>query len=108
LFTADGAIRLVGADFSGQLNCRGAKLAGEDNDGYALLGDSMKVSGDVFLDQNFIVTGAIRLRSARVGGVLELWVRDSEYLSHVSGRRLEPCPGDVVVDVAVDHGQCLA
>jgi hypothetical protein len=41
-------------------------------------------------------------------GQLELWVRDSEHKSHVSGRVLEPCSGDVVIDVAVDDGQCLA
>jgi hypothetical protein len=40
--------------------------------------------------------------------VLELWVRDSEHKSHVSGCVLEPCSGDVVIDVAVDDGQCLA
>jgi hypothetical protein len=39
---------------------------------------------------------------------LELWVRDSEYESHVLGRRLESRSGDVVVDVVIDHGQCLA
>jgi hypothetical protein len=40
--------------------------------------------------------------------VLELWVRDSEHGSHISSRRLESCSGDVVIDVVVDGGQCLA
>jgi hypothetical protein len=39
---------------------------------------------------------------------LELWVRDSEHESHVSSRGLESRPGDVVLDVMIDHGQCLA
>ena len=71
-FTAAGAIRLAGADITGQLNCRGAKLTGKDNNGDALVGDSMKVSGDVFLDQEFTAAGAITLRSVRVGGSVEL------------------------------------
>jgi hypothetical protein len=36
---------------------------------------------------------------------LELWVRDSEHKSHVSSRRLESCPGDVAIDVVIDHRQ---
>jgi hypothetical protein len=88
VFTADGAIRLVGTDISGQLNCRDAKLAGEDNDGYALVGDSMKVSRDVFLEQGFIATGAIRLRSVRVGGSVQLRLATSAL------------PGQVALDAA--------
>jgi hypothetical protein len=42
------------------------------------------------------------------GRYLELWVRDSEHVSQVSSRGLEPCLGDVVVDVVVDDSQCLA
>src|SRR5690348_47150 len=32
---------------------------------------------------------------------LELWARDSEHKSRVSSRGLEPCSGDVVIDVVV-------
>lgn len=38
----------------------------------------------------------------------ELWLRDSEHKGRVSSRGLESRPGDVVLDVVVDHGQCLA
>ena len=71
-FTAAGAIRLFGADITGQLGCRGAKLDGKDNDGNALVGDGMKVGASVFFDQGFTAAGAIRLPSARVGGSVRL------------------------------------
>ena len=45
-FTAAGAVRLAGADITGQLNCRGAQLTGRDNDGNALAADGMKVGGE--------------------------------------------------------------
>ena len=70
-FTAAGAIGLVGADITGQLSCRGAKLAGHDNDGNALVADGMKAGG-VFLDGEFTAAGAIRLQSVRVGGAVQL------------------------------------
>jgi hypothetical protein len=70
--TAAGAIRLVGADVTGQLSCRGAKLTGKNNQGDALSADGMKVGGDVLLDQEFTAAGAIRLRSARIGGSVAL------------------------------------
>jgi hypothetical protein len=71
-FTAAGAIRLIGADITGQLVCRGAKLTGKDNDGDSLIGDSMKVGESVLLDQGFGAAGAIRLPSVRVGGSVRL------------------------------------
>jgi hypothetical protein len=48
--------------------------------------------------------------SLLVGSAMQAraWVRNSEHKSHVSGRGFEPCPGDVVPDVVVDHGQGLA
>jgi hypothetical protein len=69
-FTAAGAIRLAGADITGQLSCGGAKLNGMDNDGYALLGDLMKVGAGVVLDQEFTAAGAIRLAGADITGQL--------------------------------------
>jgi hypothetical protein len=68
VFSAAGAVRLAGADITGQLSCRGAKLNGKDDHGNALVGDAMKVRGDVFLDKGFAARGAIRLRSVRIGG----------------------------------------
>jgi hypothetical protein len=71
-FTADGTIRLRGADITGRLAIRGAKLTGLDKDGNALVGDGMKVGGDVFLDREFTADGTIRLRSVRVDGSVYL------------------------------------
>jgi hypothetical protein len=70
-FTAAGAVRLTGADITGQLRCHGAQLsAGPGSDGYALVADRLKVSGDVILDQGFTAAGAISLSSVRVDGSL--------------------------------------
>ena len=67
-FAADGgAVWLPGADIAGQLNCGGAKLTGQDNDGNALVGDGMKVGGDVLLDEGFTAAGRVSLYSAHVG-----------------------------------------
>ena len=69
-FTAAGAIRLSGADITGQLSCRGAKLTGRNNDGNALVADRMKVGGSVFFDEEFTAAGAIRLLGADITGQL--------------------------------------
>jgi hypothetical protein len=69
-FTTAGAVRLPGADITGMLSCRGAQLTGTDHDGNALLGDRMKVGGDVFLDQGFTAAGAVRLSGADITGQL--------------------------------------
>ena len=71
-FTAAGAIRLVGADISGQLNLSGAKLTGTDNNGNALIGDELKVGEDAVLGQQFTTAGAIRLAGADISGELNL------------------------------------
>jgi hypothetical protein len=68
-FTAAGAIGLAGADITGQLSCRDAKLTGQDNDGDTLVGDGMKVWGSMFLDQS-TAAGAIRLPGADIAGQL--------------------------------------
>jgi uncharacterized protein YjbI with pentapeptide repeats len=69
-FTAAGAVWLRGADITGQLNCRGARLTGADTDGLALIADGMKITGDVFLDQGFATAGAVRLHSTHIAGQL--------------------------------------
>lgn len=69
-FTAPGgAVRLVGADISGLLSCRGAQLTGTDDGGYALGADGMKAAGAV-LDEGFIATGAVRLADVQLSGLL--------------------------------------
>ena len=54
-FTAAGAVRLAGADITGELFCRGAQLTGADGD--ALVAYGMKVGSDVFLDGGFTAAG---------------------------------------------------
>ncbi len=69
-FTASGTVRLAGADIRGQLACRGAKLTGRGEDGYALAGDGIKVGGDVFLDEGFTASGTVRLLGGDIAGQL--------------------------------------
>jgi hypothetical protein len=63
-FTAAGAVRLPGAEITGQLNCRGAKISGTYTDNNALVADRVKVGGGVFLNDGFTVDGAVRLPGA--------------------------------------------
>jgi hypothetical protein len=69
VFTAAGAIRLVEADITGQLNCRGARLNGTDRDRISIVGDAMKVGGALILD-DVTAAGAIRLVEADITGQL--------------------------------------
>jgi hypothetical protein len=68
MFTAVGAVRLVGADITGQLNCGGAHLNGTDSHGNALVANGMRVSDDVFIDRGFTAAGNLSLVAARFGG----------------------------------------
>ena len=67
-FSAAGAVHLSGANITGQLNCRGARLNGRNDDGYALFADGMKTGGHVLLDANFVAEAAVRLAGADIGG----------------------------------------
>ncbi|MFZ0874647.1 MAG: hypothetical protein WAN20_08955 [Pseudonocardiaceae bacterium] len=69
-----GAVRLLGAHVKGQLNFNGARLTNET--GPALIGDGLRVDGDVF-GGGFVVTGhgelgAVRLPGAHIIGQLNL------------------------------------
>jgi hypothetical protein len=70
----EGAVRLLGAHISGQLNLNGARLTNDA--GSALIGDGLRVYGDVF-GGGFVATGhgelsAVRLPGARINGQLNL------------------------------------
>jgi cytoskeletal protein CcmA (bactofilin family) len=69
-FSAAGAITIPGADITGQLNFRRARLHGRDDEGYALTAFAMTVRGDVILDKATTVTeaGAIRMFGTTVTG----------------------------------------
>ena len=68
-----GAVRLLGANISGQLDCAGAQL--RNDSGPALLADRLTVGADVFLRAGFTATGAgelgaVRLLGANISGQL--------------------------------------
>jgi hypothetical protein len=72
---ADGGLHLHGARVQGVLDLRGAKLSSPDD--AALNGDGLRVEQDLWCrtdDQGsrFTCRGALRLRSAHVGGILDL------------------------------------
>ena len=68
-FAADGAVRLLGADITGDLSCRAARL-GRDHNGNALVADRMKVGGEVHLYMGFTADGAVVLNGADITGDL--------------------------------------
>jgi hypothetical protein len=70
-FSAAGAVRLLGADITGQLSLRGARLAGRDSNGDALIADWLKTAGGVFLSEGFTAAGAVRLLGADIIGHLD-------------------------------------
>ena len=70
-FTAAGAISLLGAEITGNLECNGAKLNGIDEDSNALLADNLVVGGDLFLDEDFTAAGGITLMAAKISSNLE-------------------------------------
>jgi hypothetical protein len=67
-----GALRLAGADLRLQLSCHGTQLTGTDSVGLALNASGMKVGSDVYLDQQFTTTGAVRLVGTDITGQLIL------------------------------------
>lgn len=63
-----GAVNLMGASITGRLSFSGSQL--EVEDGPALVGDGMSVTGGMACDKGFSATGAIRLPGASIGGRL--------------------------------------
>ena len=65
-----GAIRLIGADITGSLDCSGATLSGADQDGYVLCAGNIKVGHDIVLQNTLAARGAIGLVGANITGSL--------------------------------------
>ena len=67
-FSAKGAVRLLGADIGGQLDCTGGKF--HNRGGKALIADQLTAKSGVFLSGGFFAEGAVRLLGADIGGQL--------------------------------------
>jgi hypothetical protein len=61
-------ISLIGAQVGGDLDCGGAKLSAT---GHALSADRARITGGVFLNENFSSSGEIEFIGAQIGGSLE-------------------------------------
>ncbi|MCH7670453.1 MAG: hypothetical protein IIC71_14820 [Acidobacteria bacterium] len=67
-FTAEGEVRLMGAVIRGALSCRGGTFNNEG--GYALNADGVRISRGMFLGRGFTAHGEVRLLGASIGGQL--------------------------------------
>jgi sRNA-binding regulator protein Hfq len=75
-FTAEGTVRLFGAEIGGYLECEGGKFrspakAGIDRSGIALEAPNAKVTGAVLLGNGFAAEGQVRFYGAQIGGNLD-------------------------------------
>ena len=68
--TTKGALRLVGAEIASDLRLSQACLHGKDDDGNALVADSVKIGGRATLDDGFIADGCVRMPGADITGRL--------------------------------------
>ena len=67
-FSAQGEVRLLGADIGGDLDCAGGEF--HNLGGEALNADGLKTRGTVFLAGGFSAEGEVRLLGADIGGPL--------------------------------------
>ncbi len=75
-FSADGAVRLFGAEIVQSLDCAGGKFQNPANaeipgSGMALNAEGAKIGGPVFLSNNFLPEGEVSLFNAEIGGNLD-------------------------------------
>jgi hypothetical protein len=82
-FSAEGEVRLSGAEIGGQLSCVDGHF--NNADGLALSAQGVKVTGDVFLRGGFTAEGAVSLSGAVIGGQLEC---DGGHFSNQGGDAL--------------------
>ncbi|MGA3164726.1 MAG: hypothetical protein ABSF14_01265 [Terriglobia bacterium] len=76
VFTAEGEVRLPGAQIGGNLDCSGGTFRNPPQarvplSGDALSADGAVIKGDVFLRDEFIAKGEVRLAGAQIGGDLD-------------------------------------
>ena len=75
-FSADGAVRLFGAEIGRSIDCGGGKIQNPANpaipsSGVALDAEIVKVGGPVTLNNNFLTKGEVRLFNAKIVGDLD-------------------------------------
>jgi len=75
-FHAEGEVRLLGAEIGGVLDCergtfKNPAQKGVEGTGIALTADRIKVTGGVYLRNDFSSEGEVRLLGAEIGGVLD-------------------------------------
>ncbi len=68
-FTAEGQVRLHGAQIGSSLDCNGGTF--KNPGGKALTADRVNVTGSVFLSEGFRAEGEVSLLGARIGSNLE-------------------------------------
>lgn len=71
-FEAAGTVRLAGAIVGGSLELDGARVAGADVNGDAVVADRIRVGGGAFLGDGFEAAGAVRLAGATIDGQLSM------------------------------------
>src|SRR5215469_755717 len=69
-FKSAGAIQLQSAGIGWLFSCRGADIAGCDEEGYALSATEMQVGNDMWLDEGFTSAGGLLLARANITGGL--------------------------------------
>jgi hypothetical protein len=67
-FSAEGEVRLVGAQIGSSLDCSGGAF--KDPGKSVLNADRADVKGSVFLDEGFSAEGEVRMLGAQIGGIL--------------------------------------
>lgn len=70
-FSAEGEVRLLGAQIGGQLNCSGGTFKNPGK--RALNAARINVQGDVFLREGFSAEGEVELAGAQIGGNVECY-----------------------------------
>ena len=68
-FSAEGEVRLLGAQIGGDLDCSGGGC--RKPGGNSLSADQADVKGSIFLRDGFIAEGEVRLLGAQIGGNLD-------------------------------------
>jgi len=98
-FSAEGEVRLLGAQIGGPLDCSGGTF--KNPDGKALNADGVHVHGDVFLREGFSAEGGVRLLGAQIGGDLDC---DGGTFKNPGGRALNADGVNVQGSVFLSEG----